>query len=264
MNFGVIWALVTRYLYLYTRSWIRVVELVFWPFMELLVWGSMTIFLGEKAEGMSVVVKWFLGGVIFWDVVFRSQQAIAISFLEDVWTKNLLNIFMAPVRMTEYVAAGMVVGVLRTSVVVLVLGVISAISYQFNLWQLHWQLVPLFGSLMIFGWALGMVSCGLILKWGQAAEALAWAVPYLIQPAAAVFYPLAVLPGWAQVIGRSLPCTHVFEGMRAILDGKPFPWGLFWTSMGLNLVWMVLAAGFYAWIIEQGKRDGMLTKFSSH
>jgi ABC-2 type transport system permease protein len=264
MSLHVIYALVLRYLYLYTRSWVRIIELIFWPFMELLVWGSMTLFLRGKGDGMPTVVTWMIGGVIFWDVLFRAQQAVAISFLEDVWTKNLMNIFMAPVRMTEYVAAGMFVGILRTSVVVIVLSILAAINYQFKIWEFHWQVIPLFGNLLIFGWSLGMISSALILKWGQAAESLAWAVPYLIQPAAAVFYPLAVLPGWAQWVGKSLPCTHVFEGMRLVLAGQEFPWGLMGASFLLNIVWMLLAAAFYAWVIEQGKKNGLLTKISTH
>jgi ABC-2 type transport system permease protein len=264
MNLNVIMALTQRYLYLYTRSWIRIVELVFWPFMELLVWGTMTLFLAKQGEQLPQVVSWLIGGVIFWDVLFRAQQAVAISFLEDVWSKNLVNIFVAPVRMTEYVTAGMLIGVLRTGVTVGVLAVIAAVNYHFHLFDLKWQLIPLFGNLLIFGWILGMISSSLIMKWGQAAESLAWAVPYLIQPAAAVFYPLATMPGWAQWIGKCLPCTYVFEGMRVALAKEAFPWDLMRSAFIANVIWMLVASGIYAFVLEQCRRRGLLTKIASH
>ncbi len=186
MNFAVIHALVMRYIYLYGRNRVRLIELFFWPTMELLVWGNLSVWL-ESAKGSSVptFVPMLIGGVILWDVVFRAQQGVAISFLEDVWTRNLLNIFAAPVRPVEYVAAGFVAGFLRILITVIVLTVLAAAFYHFNIFQLHWHLVPFFGLLMVFGWSLGLISSALILRWGQAAESLAWAVPFLIQPVAA-------------------------------------------------------------------------------
>ena len=202
MSFAVIHALVLRYLYLYGRNRVRLVELFFWPTVDLLVWGNLSVWLeGGRAADVPSFIPMLIGGVILWDVVFRAQQGVAISFLEDVWTRNLLNIFAAPVRPVEYVAAGFIVGFLRIAITVVVLGVLSAVFYGFNVLQFHWHLVPFFGLLMVFGWSLGMISSALIMRWGQAAESLAWAVPFLIQPVAAVYYDLSVLPGWAQNLG---------------------------------------------------------------
>lgn len=265
MSLRVVYAFFLRYLFLYSRNWIRVIELIFWPLMELLVWGSLTTFLNTKSAGtVPQFIPWLLGGLIMWDVLFRAQQGVAISFLEDVWTKNLQNIFVAPVRPSEYLTAGILFGILRTSVAVLVLVILAATNFHFNIFEMKWTLIPFFGSLLLFGWSLGMLSCALILRFGQAAEALAWAVPFLIQPAAAVYYPLATLPGWAQTIGKCLPCSYVFEGMRGVLDHQPFDWGLFGASMGINLIWLAAAAGLYAWVLESGRRRGMLTRVTSH
>ncbi len=265
MSLHVVYAFLLRYLFLYTRNWIRIIELIFWPLMELLVWGSLTVFLNGKAGGqVPQFVTYLIGGVIFWDILFRAQQGVAISFLEDVWTKNLNNIFVAPVRPLEYLTAGILFGILRTTVAVSVLIVLAAMNFNFNVFTMKWALVPYFGSLLLFGWTLGMLSSALILRFGQAAEALAWAIPFLIQPAACVFYPLNSLPEWGQMIGRCLPCTYIFEGMRATLDHQPFNWGQLGMSLALNLVWMAAAAGIYAWVLESGRRRGLLTRVTSH
>jgi len=265
MSFAVINALVLRYIYLYRRNCVRLVELFFWPIVDLLVWGNLSVWLEtSRGAGVPSFIPMLIGGVILWDVVFRAQQGVAISFLEDVWTRNLLNIFVAPVRPVEYVLAGFVVGFLRILVTVVVLSVLSAIIYHFNLLQFQWHLVPFFGSLMLFGWSLGMISSALILRWGQAAESLAWAVPFLIQPVAAVYYDIFILPGWAQHLGWCLPCTPVFEGMRAIIRGKGVDWNLMTLSLATNIIWMVIAGGIFLWVLRSGRRRGMLTKVTSH
>jgi ABC-2 type transport system permease protein len=265
MSSNVIRALVMRYIYLYGRNRVRLIELFFWPTVDLLVWGNLSVFL-ESSRGAQVpsFIPMLIGGVVLWDVVFRAQQGVAISFLEDVWTRNLLNIFVAPVRPVEYVASGFIIGFLRIFVTVVVLSVLSAVFYQFNILQFHWHLVPFFGLLMLFGWSLGLISIALIMRWGQAAESLAWAVPFLIQPVAAVYYSLSTLPGWAQMIGWCLPCTPVFEGMRAIIRGEGLDWSMMGLSVITNILWMLAAGGIYLWVLRSGRERGMLTRVTSH
>lgn len=267
MSFHVIRALSLRYLYLYFRNPVRLVELFFWPVMDMLVWGNLSLWLSSAHGGGSAVpmfVPWLIGGVILWDVLFRAQQAVAISFLEDVWTRNLLNIFAAPIRPVEYVTAGFAVGVLRITVTVCTLAALGALAFKFNLLQLHWHIVPFFGMLMLFGWSLGMLSSALIMRWGQGAETLAWAVPFLIQPLAAVYYPVSILPQWAQNLSWLLPCTPVFEGMRNVLQHGVFQGDLMLRALIANVVWMLLAASVYLWVLRSGRRNGTLTRVTSH
>jgi len=265
MNPRIISALVLRYLFLYTRSPMRLVELIFWPIVELMIWGYLTLFIKENStDDFSKVITFLLGAMIFWDVIFRAQQGVAISFLEDVWTRNLLNVFVAPVRTTEYLSATFIIGFLRIGVTVLVLSVLAFTLYHFNIFQLNWTLVPFFGNLLVTGWALGMISTALILRWGQAAESLAWAVPFFIQPFTAVFYPVAVMkPEWVQYIALSLPSTHVFEGMRTMLKTGVFDWNHFAWACGLNVIFLSIAGSIFTWMLRLTKRRGLLTKFAT-
>jgi ABC-2 type transport system permease protein len=262
-SFHTVSALVLRYIFLYTRHPVRFVELIFWPLVDLLVWGFLTIYLQKQGGGFPATITFLIGGMILWDVLFRSQQGVAISFLEDVWTRNLLNVFVAPVRTVEYVAATCVVGVLRICVTLVILIVVAALAYQFNIFQLGFALLPFLANLILFGWFLGMVSTALIMRWGQAAESLAWAVPFFIQPLAAVFYPVSVLPAWLQPIANSLPCTPIFEGMRAVLAGKAIPWGNIEHALLLNLVWGALAAFFFAANLSHVRKTGLLVKVAT-
>ena len=264
MNPRIVTALVSRYVYLYTRSPIRMVEMVFWPMVDMLVWGFLTVFLQRSTSGgFPQFITFLLGAMILWDILFRAQQGVAISFLEDVWTRNLLNIFVAPVRTAEYLAATFVVGLMRIVVTATALVVVGWFAYSFNVFVLDWWLLPFFVNLMLFGWSLGMISTALILRWGQAAESLAWAVPFFIQPVVAVFYPVSVLPAWLQPVALALPATHVFEGMREVMKSGTMDWhSLVWAT-ALNLVFLALAGALFAWILRLTRSRGLLTKFAT-
>ncbi|MEN3941832.1 ABC transporter permease [Prosthecobacter sp. SYSU 5D2] len=264
MNLRIIWALVLRYIFLYTRNPIRLVEMVFWPVVDLLVWGNLTLFLqNNTTHEFGNYILFLLGAMILWDILFRAQQGVAISFLEDVWTRNLLNIFVAPVRTSEYLGATFAVGVLRIIITGVVLGSIAWFGYAFNVFVLEWWLVPFFLNLMLFGWSLGMISTALILRWGQAAESLAWAVPFFIQPAVAVFYPVEVMPGWAQPIAWSFPATYIFEGMREVMRTGSMNLTLLVQAFTLNLVYLAAAGGLFLWILRVTRKRGLLTKFAT-
>lgn len=265
MSFSVVSALVSRHIYLYGRNRVRLVELFFWPTVELIVWGNLSMWLEtSRGAGTPSFIPMLIGAMILWDVVFRAQQGVAISFLEDVWTRNLLNVFAAPVRPVEYILSGFIVGFLRIVVTVVVLAILAAVFYHFNVLQFHWHLVPFFGLLMMFGWSLGMISSALILRWGQAAESLAWAVPFLIQPVAAVYYDIHILPGWAQVLGWCMPCAPVFQGMREIIRGGGIDWSMMALSLATNVLWMAIAGGIFMWVLRSGRNRGMLTRVTSH
>ena len=263
-SFQTVSALVLRYVFLYTRNPVRFIELLFWPLVDLLVWGFLTVYLQKQGGGgFPVAITYLIGAMILWDVMFRSQQGVAISFLEDVWTRNLLNVFVAPVRTVEYVAATCLVGLLRIVVTLTVLTVVAAMAYRFHLSSMGLALLPFLGNLILFGWFLGMFSTALIMRWGQAAESLAWAVPFFIQPLAAVFYPVSVLPSWLQPLAMGLPCTPVFEGMRAVLNGQPTPWTSLQHALLLNVAWGALAAWFFASNLRHVRKTGLLVKVAT-
>lgn len=264
MNLRIIGALVLRYLFLYTRSPMRLVELVFWPVVDLVVWGNVTVFIQRNTNvAFGNEILFLLGAMILWDIMFRAQQGVAISFLEDVWTRNLLNVFVAPVRTTEYVSATFIVGMMRITVTAVVLSLISWFGYTFNIFQLEWWLIPFFANLMLFGWSLGMISTALILRWGQAAESLAWAIPFFFQPVVAVFYPVQDMPAWSQPIAWCFPPTYIFEGMRAVMKTGTMDWNYLWLSAGLNVLYLVLAGLLFLWILNLTRKRGLLTKFAT-
>ncbi len=248
--------LLLRYVYLYRRSVARSMEIVFWPLMDLLVWGFLSRYLQRVSA--PAAVQYLLGALILWDVLYRSQQAISLAITEDIWTKNVLNVFVTPVRTGELLAATCMLGVLKAAAPAVLLTIVARVFYGFDLLALGAALVPFFASLLLFGWAVGMVTAGFILRYGQAAEALVWGVPFLIQPVSAVFYPLDVLPTALQWLARLLPSTYVFEGMRAVLLDGRLDGRLLAAALALNVVYLAGGALFFGWMIERGREKGYL------
>lgn len=263
MNWQRIGALVLRYTFLYTRSLPRVFEIFFWPVMELFVWGMVTQYLRSGPYQLPSFINFLLGGMIFWDILYRAQQGTTISFLEDIWARNLMNIFVAPVRVSEFVIATYLVGFFKILITVGVLGILASTLYQFNLLAMGWALIPLFANLLIMGWAVAMVTTGMIMRWGQASEALAWGIPFLIQPFCAAFYPLNSMPAWLQPIALAIPATHVFEGMREVLAGHGLSLNRILAAAGLNVLYLIAAGLFFRFMYGQAREKGLLAKLGT-
>jgi ABC-2 type transport system permease protein len=251
-------ALLLRHLYLYRRSYIRAGEIFFWPVMNLVLWGFVTAYLQRVA--LPETVSFLLGGLIFWDVLYRAQMAITLSVTEEVWVKNLLNIFIAPIRISDLLLATCLMGVIRAMANVLVLGCLAYLLYAFNLLSMGLTLLPFMASVLLFGWGVGMCTMALMLRFGQAAEALAWGMPFLLQPVSAVFYPVDVLPPWLQTIAHLLPSMYIFEGMRTALRTGTVDVSLLLTAFALNLLYLGIGAGFFGWMLRQAREKGYLSR----
>jgi ABC-2 type transport system permease protein len=253
-----IWGMVYRHLCLYKHSWPRMLELVYWPTLQMCIWGFTTSYLISRGNSPAAIVGGaLLGGVLLWEVTLRSQMGVAITFLEELWSRNLGHIFVSPIRPWELIAAQLVVSLLRT-----LFGVLPAIGlawalYTFDLFAMGPVLVLFFVNLIVMGWwiALGVVS--IILRHGLGAEVLAWSVTFGLAPLSAVFYPVSVLPPAIQPIALALPSTHVFEGMRAALTGT-ISWPHLAAAAGLNILWAIAATALFAWQFRQARDRGAL------
>lgn len=253
-------ALLLRQLFLYRRSLIRSLEIVYWPVMDLLVWGFLSVYVARLRGGGAVAVAFLIGGMILWDIFFRVQQAISVSFLEDIWTRNVPNIFVSPISTTEFLLATMLLGVMKVVVIGLLLAVLALALYAFNIFQYGLPLLPFVLNLILSAWGMGIITTALILRFGQGAEVLAWAVAFLFQPFSAVFYPVSVLPGAIQPLAWALPVTHAFEGMRAVLTGRAIPWEHVAWAAAENVVLLAMAAAVFAWAMHIARELGLLLR----
>ena len=260
MTYHRIAALVVRHLYLYRRSLPRMMEIIYWPFLDLVVWGFITVYLATFQGQMPALVTFLLGALILWDVLFRSQQGIAISFLEEIWARNLMNLFASPLRPSEFLAATMVMSLFKVTAVSIVMSGCAWFFYGYNVFMLGLWLIPFIVNLVLTGWIIGVLTTSLIMRFGQEAEVLAWSMVFLFQPISCVFYPMDVLPAWLKAAAWMNPAAHVFEGMRGLLANHVAPLASLGLAAGLNLLYLVAVIAWFHYTFNLCKDRGSLVR----
>ena len=254
-----IWGMVYRHLALFRRSWPRVVELMYWPVLQMIVWGFVTAYVtGIGQNTATLAAGALLGGVLLWEVALRSQMGFAISFLEEIWSRNLGHVFVSPLRPWELVAALVCMSALRMLIGVMPAVLLAWLLYGFGLFALGPVVVLFFAALMIMGWAVALGVTALILRHGAGAESLAWSVLFGLAPISAVFYPVSVLPGWLQPVALATPSAHVFEGMRAALLEGRIAWGHLGWAFALDLAWIAAMAWVFMGQFRRAREGGAL------
>lgn len=252
-------AILIRHLYLYRRSFPRLMDIFYWPVMDLLLWGFLSFYLSKFSSGFNIVTV-LIGALIFWDILSQSQRVVSVAFLEDIWERNLINIFVTPLKISEFLISTIILGLIRIFIVAIVLSVLAFVLYHFNIFIFGFYLIPFVINLLWFGWTLGIFTTAIILRYGSVAQVLAFGLIFLIQPFSAVFYPVSALPVKIRYISAILPPTHVFEGMRSVLENKTFSERDFLFAIGLNVIYLLLVIWFFLSMFARIKEKGMLAK----
>jgi ABC-2 type transport system permease protein len=256
-------AIVLRHLFLLRGSVARVLPLFAWVAVDIVLWGFITRYLNQVAVPGVDFVPALLGAVLLWDFFTRVMQGVTMAFFEDVWSRNFLNLFATPLSTSEYLG-GLVISSIGTSMVGLVVMLLIATT-GFGLSFLAYG-APLAAFLLVlfmFGIALGMVGCALVLRFGPAAEWFVWPIPALLSPFAGVFYPITTLPAWMQAIAMALPPAHVFEGMRSIVGGGRASPATLATAAFLAALYIVLTAALFTRVFRHAVRTGLIARYSA-
>jgi ABC-2 type transport system permease protein len=253
-----VWAMLLRYLYILRSSWPRTLELLYWPTLQMLIWGFMSQFLAQNSTYIAQAFGVLLAAVMLWDLLFRSQLGLTISFLEEMWARNLGQLFVTPLRPYEWLISLLAMSVIRLAIGVVPAMLLAIPLYHYSIFDMGLPLVAFLAVLMAMGWALGLAICGAILRHGMGAESLAWTVIFAIAPLSCVYYPVATLPGWLQPFAWALPSTYVFEGMRAVLFEKVFRTDYFLAAVGLDIVYLAIGIAIFFIAFRDARRRGAL------
>jgi ABC-2 type transport system permease protein len=251
-------AMVLRYAYLLRSSGIRLVELLYWPFLQMLTWGFLQQYLAGTTSKLAQGAGVLIGAVLLWDILFRSKIGFSTTFIEEMWSRNLGNLLTSPLRPGELVAALSVWSVLRLLVSMVPVAAAAYFIFGFNLLDLGLALAAFFALLVMTSWSLGLFAAGVILRYGLGAEEFAWSLAFILLPLSCVYYPVAVLPEWLQPVALALPPTHVFEGMRSILLHGTFNASELWWALGLNAVYFLVGYLAFRWFLQSARINGSL------
>jgi ABC-2 type transport system permease protein len=251
-------AMMLRYWYLLRSSWPRLLDLVYWPTVQMVTWGFLQYYITSNAGFFARAGGTFIGAVLLWDILFRGQLGFSISFLEEMWSRNIGNLMMSPLRPFEFITALMVMSVVRLSIGAVPVTFLAIAFFGFNLYGLGLALVAFFINLMLTSWAIGIFVSGLILRNGMGAENLAWSIMFLFMPLTCVYYPVTTLPVWLQPVAWLLPPTYVFEGMRALLIQNVFRADLMLYALALNSVFFAAGVFGFLKLLQSARRHGSL------
>jgi len=255
--------IVLRQLYLLRGSPVRLFPMVTWVAIDIVLWGFITRYLNTVSGSGVNFVPTLLGGVLLWDFCARIMQGVSTAFLEDVWSRNFLNLFSSPLSISEYITGLVITSVLTSCVGLVTMLLLATGVFHLQFFALGLPLAAFLMVLFVFGITLGIFGSGIVLRFGPASEWLLWPLPALLSPFAAVFYPLATLPPWMRAVAHVLPPAYVFEGMRSLLNGRPFPGALLLQGTAVAMLELLLAAHFYGRIYRHAVRTGLLARYSA-
>ena len=251
-------AMVLRYVYLYRGSWPRILEMAYWPTLQMIMWGFLTIFLASKSGFFVQAAGVLIAAVLLWDVLFRASLGVSLSFLEEMWSRNLGHLFVSPLRPGEFVAALTLMSAIRVLIGVIPAALLAIWLYAYSIFDMGLPLIAFFANLQVMGWSFGLVVCGLLMRYGLGAESIAWFAIFAVAPFSAIYYPLSVMPEWLQWIAGILPSTHVFEGMRAVLVDETFRTDLLLNTVALNAAYLTVSVVVFLRFFRSARERGLI------
>jgi ABC-2 type transport system permease protein len=253
-----VYAMVRRYWYLLRSSWPRLLDLIYWPTVQMCMWGLLQTFIGQQSGFAWRAGQTFLGAVMLWDMLFRGQLGFSLSFLEEMYSRNLSNLMISPLRPAEFLVSLVIMSIVRLAIGMIPVTLLAIVFFGFNLWGLGFGLAAFFLNLMLTGWAIGVFVAGLLLRNGLGAENMAWSIMFLFLPLTCVYYPVTTLPSWLQPVAWSLPPTYVFEGLRTLVVEHVFRTDLMLEAFAINIVLFALAVWAFFAFLRSSRRAGTL------
>ena len=256
-------AIVVRQFYLMRGSVARFVPLFAWVGVDMVLWGFMSRYLNAITGARANFVATLLGAVLLWDFFTRVMQGVTMTFFEDVWSRNFLNIFASPLCISEYLA-GLVTSSIAMSFIGLVFMLfLATVVFGLSFFSYGVLLILALLVLFLFGVALGIAAAAMVLRLGPAAEWFVWPIPALMAPFAAVYYPITTLPRWMQYVARIIPPSYVFQNIRSVVSGGTTSWAPLFFGTVIAVIYTIVASWFFYRMYRYGVRTGIIARYSS-
>ena len=240
MNWHKIYGLSLRHLYLIKSSFPRILDLIYWPSIQVFLWGFISKFFTMSSSYYSDAVGIILTAAILYDFLFRTSISYNMMFLEEIWSRNFTNLFIAPIKIREIIAALTLTAVIRTSIGLVPAALIAIPLFGVSIFTLGLPLFFLLIGLYIFGISLGLLVTSGLIRFGPSFENIAWASLFFLAPLGCIYYPIEILPEWLQYLAKLLPLVHIFEEMRNVLINDMVNYSQIIKSIGISIIYFIL------------------------
>jgi ABC-2 type transport system permease protein len=262
INWQHVGAIVRRHAYVQKRGWHRWFDILVWPTVDTVIWGSIGLFVTQQGGAIRSGLPYMLTGILMMHVLYQSNISVSTGFMEETWSRNLLNVMVTPVTELDYMAGIVLFGLAKLVVGLSTVAIAAFVFYSFNILSIGWAIVPIIGVLMLVGWCIALFVMGFVLRFGNGAEILAWGVLFVVVAFSGVFYPVTALPGALQPISQLLPSTHALIAARTVLDGHPLPWNELAKAAAALAVLIPASMAYLNWMLRTFRARGYVTRYS--
>jgi ABC-2 type transport system permease protein len=257
------YAVFIRYIYLIRGNVQRLVQIFVWATFDIILWGFITKYLNSVGGTGLGFFSTLLGAIMLWDFLSRAMQGVSTPFLEDIWARNLFNMFASPLKTGEYVAGLVAVSVFTSAMGLVVMLALAYFLFGYSLFTLGLMLTPFLLTLFLSGITLGVLAMSILLRLGPSAEWFIWPLPAVVSPFVGVFYPVSTLPLWMQYVSKLLPPSYVFEGMRSVVLSGTFAGSALWAGLALAFVYLGLAYALFVRTYHKAVKTGAIARYSA-
>ena len=258
MNWHKIYALSLRHIYLIKGSFPRLLDLIYWPTIQIFLWGFISKFFTLNSTYYENTVGIILSAAILYDFLFRSSISYNMMFLEEIWSRNFTNLFIAPIKISEIISALTFTAIFRTLIGLVPAAFLAIPLFGVSIFKIGLPLVFLLVSLYIFGVTLGLLVTSGLIRFGPSFENIAWASLFFLAPLGCIYYPIEILPDWLQLIAKLLPLVHLFEEMRSILIDNIVNYYAVLKACIISLVYFIIGIIVFYWSYNGAKLRGTL------
>ena len=258
MNLIRIYGLFLRHFYLITRSFPRILDLIYWPSIQITLWGFISNFFAAHSTYYSGAVGVILSCAILYDFLFRTSIGFNMLFLEEIWSRNFTNLFIAPMKISEIIISLVLTALIRALIGLIPAILLTSPLFGISLLKLGLPLAFLFLSLYLFGITLGLLVSAGLLRFGPSFENIAWSTMFLIAPFGCIYYPVDILPNFFQKIAYSMPLVYIFEEARSILIDQKVDLANIYYAFMLNIFYLTVAISLFYYSFNQARKKGTL------
>lgn len=252
-------AIILQELYITKNSLEIIIDLFYFSVITIIVFGLVSVYLAGTNSPISA--QYILVGMILWEIIRITQYSISVGALWNIWSRNLSNMFVTPLTLSEYMLATMIAGIIKTGIILVLISVIAAFLFGFNILNIGIvNLLLALVNLTVFAWSVGVIILVVIFRYGQRIQALAWGLVFLFQPLTAAFFPVSVLPEPLRNLAYIFPPTYVFEAARLALINPSVNWNAMGMSFAQNIIYFVLSLWFFNFMFNKSKDIGQFAK----
>jgi len=206
-----IYAIVMRYLYHLTHDRWDVAETLYWPFLDIAVYGYLSAWVSRGGAPASTPV---IATVVLWQSLVQANFAISKNAIVELYTAGMVPLFSTPLTIREWAAACMILSTGVARFATLFCNAVALIMFGYSLTSIGWKLIPIVLNLFGAGMAVGLAATSLLFYFGHRVRTLAYILGWIFSLVSGAYYPVDVLPGWMQFIARILPLSYIFEIIR--------------------------------------------------